>query len=727
MARRNVAPAGPGGLASGKVLGGGPDRGVTGPRAAPSGTVRALTLALLAAATCATFAGVLRNGWIFFDDPRYVYENPHVNQGLKLGNVLWFLTHAHGENWHPLTSWSHMLDVQLFGLEPAGPHAVNLALHALNAVLLVLVLYRLTGWWWRSMAVGALFALHPLRVESVAWVSERKDVLSGLLFLLTLEAYRRWVARPGRLRYAALMVVFVLGLMAKPMLVTVPFVLVLLDVWPLGRLAGRAGHAAAGGERGAGAPARPLLGLIAEKWPLLALAATSAVVTFLVQHAGGAVASVGSISLERRFANAPISCWAYVGKTLWPSRLAAFYPMGPQPGLVPILATSGGLVLATLLVLAWARRRPYLAVGWLWYLGMLVPVIGLIQVGAQAYADRYTYLPVIGLVLALAWGVADLVARSRPGRIAAASACVLLLAALSAVTVRQVALWKSTWTLFSHTLAVTRDNPVAHQNLGDVLLKRGEALPAKQHYEETIRLAPGFADARNKLGSILGSLGRFDDAVAQFQEAIRLDDNAQVRHNLGLVFAMQGRTDEATREYEAALRLDRDHYLSLLRLGEALASRGRFAEAEAHLRRALELTPANSEARRLLAVTLVRGGRVEDAVHAYEEILRRSPDDLDALNNVAWIRATHAEAAHRNGAEAVRLAERARDRSPKPEAVLYSTLAAAYAEAGRFAEAVRACEHAIGLARGAGDAEQAATYTRQLSRYRAGKPFHFAK
>jgi tetratricopeptide (TPR) repeat protein len=688
--------------------------------ASPAPALRALSLAFLAAATFFAFAGVLQNGWIFYDDPRYVYENPHVNQGLKLSNALWFLAHAHGENWHPLTSWSHMLDVQLFGLQPAGPHAVNLALHVLNAVLLVLVLYRLTGGWWRSALVGALFALHPLRVESVAWVSERKDVLSGLLFVLTLEAYRRWVARPGRLRHAALIVVFALGLMAKPMLVTVPFVLVLLDVWPLGRLRGQ------GGERGAGAPARPLPGLIAEKWPLFVFAVSSSVVTFFVQREGGAVASVEAFPLGRRLTNALVSCWQYIGKTLWPDRLAPFYPMTPGPGWVPAVAAAG-LVLVTLVVVGQVRKRPYLAVGWFWYLGMLVPVIGLIQVGDQAYADRYTYLPVIGLIIALAWGTGDFVARSRPGRIVAAMACALVLVGLSTATVRQVALWRSTWTLFSHALAVTTGNPVAHQNLGDVLLKRGEVLPALRHYEETIRLEPGFADAHNKLGSALGSLGRFDEAIAQFREAIRLGENAEFRHNLGFAFAKQGRTDDAIREYEAALRLDPDHYLSLVHLGEALGSCGRLPEAEVPLRRALELRPADLEARRLLATILVQQGRVEEAVGAYGEILRRSPDDLDALNNVAWIRATHAEAARRNGAEAVRLAERARDRSPGPEAVLYSTLAAAYAEAGRFPDAVRACERAIELAKGAGDVQQAAAFIRQLSRYRAGKPFHFAE
>jgi len=722
MATRNTPPCGPSGPTPREIR---RQERAEAAAASPTGTspalaVRALALALLAAATLFAFAGVLQNGWVFYDDPRYVYENPHVNQGLRPGNALWFLSHAHGENWHPLTSWSHLLDVQLFGLDPAGPHAVNLALHVLNAVLLVLVLYRLTGGWWRSVAVGALFALHPLRVESVAWVSERKDVLSGLLFVLTLEAYRRWVARPGRLRHAALIAAFVLGLMAKPMLVTVPFVLVLLDVWPLGRLRGQAG------ERGAGAPARPLPGLIAEKWPLFALAAASAVVTFLVQREGGAVASVEAIPLGRRLANALVSCWHYIGKTLWPDRLAPFYPMTPSPGWVQAVAAAG-LVLVTLVVAGQVRKRPYLAVGWFWYLGMLVPVIGLIQVGAQAHADRYTYLPVIGLAIALTWGVGDLVARSRASRIVAATACALALVGLSTATVRQVALWKDTWTLFSHTLAVTHENPVAHQNLGDVLLKRGEVLPAMRHYEEVLRLEPGFADAHNKLGSALGSLGRFDEAIAQFREAIRLGENAEFRHNLGFAFAKQGRTNDAIREYEAALRLDHDHYLSLVHLGEALGSCGRLPEAEVPLRRALELRPADLESRRLLAITLVRQERVEEAVDVYGEILRRSPDDLDALNNVAWIRATHAEAARRNGAEAVRLAERARDRSPAPEAVLFSTLAAAYAEAGRFPDAVGACERAIELAKSTGDVQQAAAFTRQLARYRKNQPFHFGE
>jgi tetratricopeptide (TPR) repeat protein len=573
--------------------------------------------------------------------------------------------------------------------------------------------------------VGALFALHPLRVESVAWVSERKDVLSGLLFLLTLEAYRRWAARPGRRRHAALIAVFALGLMAKPMLVTVPFVLVLLDVWPLGRWRAL-GQRARGGERRAGAPARPLAGLIAEKWPLLALAVTSAVVTFFVQRQGGAVMSVENLRPAHRLVNALLSYWRYVGKTFWPVDLAVLYPFARTMTWITAAKAAAGLAAVTAVVLLRERRQPYLAVGWLWYLGMLVPVIGLVQVGIQSYADRYTYLPVIGLLVALVWFAGDLVSGPRT-RAATAVAVLLVLAALSTATARQVAVWKDTRTLFAHAVAVTRDNPAALERLGETLLAEGQIGPAIERFQQSLQLSPRFPDAHNNLGSALGMTGRNEEAVVHFRAALLGRKTADIHHNLAFTLAKLGRTEEAIGEYQAALQLEPGRRLTLILLAQALASRGRLSEAGATLRQAVALDPADLESRRLLAATLVQQGRVEDAMSAYGEILRRSPDDLDALNNAAWIRATHAEAAHRNGDEAVLLAERARDRSPAPEAVLYSTLAAAYAEAGRFPDAIRACERAIELARAAGDLQQADACARQLARYREDKPFHFAE
>ena len=694
------------------------------PNPAPDGAARFfrgrwLVLALLAAVTSAVFAGVLGHGWTLFDDPRYVFDNPRINRGWRLDQALWFLVQPHGENWHPLTSWSHMLDVQWFGLAPAGHHATSLLFHALNAALLAWVLFGLTGAWWRSVLVAALFALHPLRVESVAWISERKDVLSGLFFLLTLEAYRRWVARPDRLRRALLIVTFALGLMSKPMLVTLPFLLVLLDIWPLGRLKGMPRNPAFR------APARPLRGLIAEKWPLLALSVASAVITFFVQRRGGAVVSAVLVGPARRLSNALIAYGRYVEKTFWPHDLAVLYPYRLELDAALTAGSAAALVTATTVFLWQARRRPYLAVGWLWYLGMLVPVIGLIQVGSQSYADRYTYLPTIGLMVALVWFVGELVADSRPGRFVASGAFALALAGLSIVTMRQVPVWKDTSTLFGHALAVTSANWVAHEKLGEALLQEGKIPQAIAQLEEALRIHPTCADAHNNLGIILGMQGRREEALEHFRTAQRRMNTAEVHHNLAYALANLGRVDEAIPEYEAALRLDPDRYLTLVMLSKILGARGRFAEAGGYLQHALELDPTDLETRRLFAVTLLQEGRIEEVLTAYREVLRQSPDDLDALNNVAWIRATHAEARHRDGAEAVRLAERARDRSPEPRAVLFSTLAAAYAEAGRLPEAVQAGERAVALAKSAGESREMAAYARQLERYRAGKPFHF--
>jgi Flp pilus assembly protein TadD len=552
-----------------------------GPRAAERAgglsAGRGLSLALLAAATLAAFAGVLRNGWILLDDPEYVVGNPHVTRGLTLDGLLWFLHVPHGGNWHPLTSASHLLDVTLFGLRPAGHHAVSLALHAANAVLLALTLRRLTGAWWRSVLVAALFALHPLRVESVAWVAERKDVLSGLLFVLTLWAYARWAERPGAARHALVVVGLALGLMAKPMLVTVPFVLVLLDVWPLGRLAGMEGAPGAGAT--VRAPARTLGGLLAEKWPLFLLAAVSAAVTLLVQGGSGAVVSTRLVTPGFRAANALLSYWRYVGKSFWPTGLAIFYPYDRVLD-VPRVALAG-LALAALTALAFrqARRRPHLLVGWLWYVGMLVPVIGLVQVGGQACADRYTYLPTIGLGIALVWLVGDLVAPSRPARIAAALVAALALTALGVATARQVALWTDSRTLLAHALAVTRDNAIAEQGMGNALLEANDVVLAIAHLDRAYQLEPGLPDLENNLGSALGLAGRFGEAAVHFRAALRTQPTADLHHNLAAALLGEGRVAEAIPEYESALRLDPTSYASLVQLAAACAAVGRFSDA----------------------------------------------------------------------------------------------------------------------------------------------------
>ncbi len=551
------------------------------------GPGRWLTLALLAAATVAAFAGVLRNGWVLLDDPEYVIGNPHVTAGLTLEGLRWFLHAPQGANWHPLTSVSHMLDVSLFGIQPAAHHAMSLAFHTLNAVLVALVLHRLTGAWWRSVLVAALFALHPLRVESVAWVAERKDVLSGLFFILALWTYVRWAERPGGGRYALVGLCLALGLMAKPMLVTLPFVLVLLDVWPLGRLAGM--QRLPGARAPVRAPGRPLGRLVAEKWPLFLLAAAASVVTILVQHVTWANVSPHVLSPGFRVANALLSYWRYVAKTFWPSGLAVLYPYDRGLPVASAALAAAAFAAVTVLAFRQARRRPYLLVGWLWFVGMLAPVAGVIQVGEQAYADRYTYLPGIGLAMALVWLAGDLASRSRRVRFAAAALAVIALAGLSRATARQVTVWRDSRTVFGHALAVTRDNAVAEQGMGNALLEAGEVAPAVAHLEAAYRLEPGRAELENSLASALGLAGRYGEAIAHFRAALRTHPTARLHHNLAAALAGDGRVAEAIPEYEAAVRLDSMNQASYVQLAAACAAVGRFPDAIRAARRALEL------------------------------------------------------------------------------------------------------------------------------------------
>ena len=693
------------------------------------GRTRFVTLAglgALAGATVIVFAGVLRNGWILLDDPDYVLTNSHVRGGLTLDGLRWLLRSPHAANYHPLTTLVHMLNVQCFGLNSSGHHAVSLALHAANAVLLALALSRLTGAWWKSLLVAALFALHPLRVESVAWASELKDVLSSLFFMLTLLAYIDWAERPNARRYVTVALCLAAGLLAKPMLVTLPFVLVLLDYWPLGRLRGYPRVVAAGASE-LGAPARSLGGLLLEKWPLFLLIAASAVGTFVVQRGGGAVIDTVTMPLPARAANAALSYGRYLRLTLWPQGLVPYYPLIRTPDASRGAFAAVALLAATALVAWQARRRPYLAMGWFWYLGTLVPVIGLVQVGMQSHADRYTYLPVIGIAIAGVWWLGELVPASRAARVAAMAAACALIGALGAATVRQVSYWHDNRTIFTRALALDHDNVVAYQCLGSELQKAGQAKAAIPYFEAALRVMPAFSEARTDLGVALGMLGRYNEAILQFHEVLRSKDNAGVRHDLGVALMHSGRGSEAIAEFEEALRFDPEHFETLVDLGSVLGSAGRAHEAVAPLRRAVELRPDANDARRQLAVALSLDGSVEEAIENYRTLAQRDSTDLDALNNIAWIRATHPDASHRNGAEAVRLAELARDRSVEPMAVLFSTLAAAYAEAGRMPEAVREGQRAVRLAGAERDSSGELRYARQLALYRAGVPFHFAR
>ncbi len=673
--------------------------------ARPSPIVRTACLALLALAVLAAFEPALRAGWIQFDDPVYVVENPWIRGGFQVQNLRWVLGSIHGGNWHPLTSLSHMLDVQLFGLRPFGPHLENVLLHTASTLLLAWLCFRLTGAWWTSLVCAALFGLHPLRVESVAWISERKDVLSLLLCLSTLLAWLRWTERPSRPRYALALGLYLLGLCAKPMLVTLPGLLLLFDHWPLAR------SRSAGGRLG-------WRGLLREKWPFLAAGAAFSAITFLVQHAAGAVSSTQWIAPALRVQNAILSCGSYVGTTFWPVDLSVYYPYLRPASPWPAIGIGLALLAATALFWRLRRRNPALLVGWLWFLGTLVPVIGLVQVGGQAHADRYTYLPGIGLLVALLFGLRPAPFERGIGALLALGCLPLLLA-----TRAQAALWKDTRTLFAHALAVTQRNALAEQVYGNALLLDGEIEPAIAHLRAALALVPDFPDAHNNLGTALGSQGDLEGAIVEFRAALRSQETADTRHNLGFALLRLGRTDEAMRELERALVLDPRHARAHATLGNVLGAQGRLAEAEQHLAAALERQPDDPVTRRAQAVTLTLEGKVEQGIAAYEQLLALVPDDADALNNIAWIRATHADARHRDGAQAVRLAERARDCTAQENAVLLSTLGAAYAEAGRFADAQRSATRAVELARAEHDEAAAQRFEAQLACYRAGRPF----
>jgi tetratricopeptide (TPR) repeat protein len=662
--------------------------------------VRLQTLAALMAATLAAFCGVLWNDWTYTDDPYYILQNPHVRQGLTPDGMLWALGGTVGGNWHPLTAIAHMTNVSVFGLHPAGHHAVSLLLHALNAALVAWVFLEYTSAWWPSVAVAALFALHPLRVESVAWASELKDVLSGAFFLLTLLAYRRWVERPSLARQAGLLLLAALALTAKPMVVTLPIVLLLLDAWPLGRLKG---HARA---------------RVLEKWPLFLMAAAVAVITWAVQRQAGAMAPLGSVTPAHRIGNALVSVWRYLGMTARPTRLAIFYPDRPLAPLTIALAAAG---LVAVTVLAWRRRREqlYLLVGWLWYVAMLAPVLGLVQVGQQAYADRYTYLPTLGVLVMLTWSVAELVLRRPSLRRAVVAITLVVLAALGLLTARQVSFWRDTRRLYEHALAVTPSNAMAECTLGAALLDQGDVNAAIPHLEAAVRLTPDFAYAQEGLGRALVAAGRPDEAIPHLERSRSSLRSATAHDALGTAYMEVGRLDDAAREFRAALQLDPSNDQALLHLGETLGNQGHYSEAQELLARAAARAPHDADRRRELAMALLLSNRVGEAIAEYERIVQEQPGDVDALTRLAWIRAAHPDPRYRDGGAALRDAQAAQAVSRTPQAPVASALAAAYAELGRFDDAARAAEQALSLAEAAGDRSEQGRYAEQIRSYRA--------
>jgi tetratricopeptide (TPR) repeat protein len=753
---------------------------------------------VLVLTTVIAYEQVRYNDFVGYDDYSYVTENPNVTEGITRESILWAFTTPYAYNWHPLTWLSHMLDCQLFGLNPARHHITSLFFHIANTLLLFWIFKRMTGTLWQSAFVAAAFALHPLHVESVAWVAERKDVLSGFFWMLTMTAYVRYAEQPGIRRYLLVVLAFCLGLLSKPMLVSLPFVLLLLDYWPLGRgqrgLQNSSKALSQSESTGAGLHKLPVGRLIVEKIPLFVLAAASSLVTYIIQQQAGAMAGADKLPLTFRTTNALVSYISYIVKMVYPSRLAVFYPhpFNKLPVWQPIVSAVMLAVISTI-VIYMGRRRRYLVVGWLWYLGTLAPVIGLVQVGSQAMADRYTYLPLIGIFIMVSWGVADLTAKWRYRNTGLGITASIILVVLLICTRMQLHYWQNSLTLFGHALEMTEDNPTMHTNYGSALLEKGRLEESVTHFNEALRLKPVDFEARYNLGLAFLRQGKTDEAIACFIESLRIGDKPYKVHNdLGLAYAQkgkldlaignynealrlkpdyvkainnlgsalkeQGKIDEAIKQWESALQLRPDYANPHYNLGVAMAERGKYDDAIRHLNEALRIQPDWAEAHYDLGGTYARQGKLDPAVEQFTEALRLKPDyltarvslansllalgqvwpaigqyykilefepnNIDALNNLGWFLATTEGTNISNSAEAVKFAQRACELTKYEQAELLDTLAAAYAAAGKFNEAIETAERAVKSAEAAGKKELAVEIQKRLEFYKAGQPYH---
>ena len=618
---------------------------------------RTFVLALfLVVATLALYNGVGRYPFINFDDNRYVTENPQVRAGLTAGTLRWAFTTTTESNWHPLTWLSHALDCQLFGTNAGGHHYVNVLLHAVNAVLLFLILQRAAGYPWRSLMAALLFAVHPVNVESVAWVAERKNVLSMLFFLLALMAYERYAKQQSGACYLQLLGLFACGLMAKPMVITLPFVLLLWDYWPLQRMNLGTDRGTSGGkfvgqraarpsrtdEQSNHYPSRPLPRLILEKLPLFALSAISAVITMKVQNAGGAMNLGQQFALAPRVENALLSYVGYLRMALWPAGLAPFYPHpGSSLGSGRVLLATGILIAGTVAVIR-AHQRQYLLVGWFWFLGTLVPMIGLVQVGGQAMADRYAYLPFVGLFVMACWGVPDFARAVRVPAWWLAPAGAMVVLVLMLLTYRQLMFWKSDLALWSRTVAVTGPNFVAQDNLGNALVAEGRIEEALPHFEAAAQIYPQDPVAWLNIATHNQLSGRISEAIGQFQAVLTMTSDTALRtqalENLGSAYRQNRDYTQARQSYESALSISPDDSRALVGMGLASLKSGDSAGAAASFTRAMEIQPT-AVGYLLLQEALEKQGETQkaEAAHRQAQALAR---DMDSAQKTADLLST---------------------------------------------------------------------------------------
>lgn len=527
--------------------------------------------------------------FINYDDDIYITDNENIKNGFSFKTVLWAFTDTSSGNIHPLTWFSHILDYTLFGADAGNHHLVNVVFHVANSILIFIVFRRMTGTLWRSAFLSAMFALHPLHVESVTWASERKDVLSTLFFLLTIWAYIQYVQNRQRKTYLLSIFLYILGLMSKPMLVTLPFVLLLLDYWPLRRF--DFVHPSGFSELGSGRSRFPW-SLVYEKTPFFILTVFWSFLTFVAQQAQGAVKTLDAFPLHVRLANAVVGYIRYLEKTALPNHLAVLYPHQGMPSFTAILCSSVLLIVLFSAAWIWRNNRPWFVAGWLWYVGTLVPVIGIIQIGHHSIADRYAYIPMIGVSIMIAWGATEFVNKRHISHKVLWMAGFSVLLYFSVFTYRQIGYWSDSITLLTHTVEITENNYRSHYNLGNALSEKGRTDEAIDHYKEAIRINPEYAPSYNNLANALANQGQYEDAIPYFHEAIRIDpESVEAYRNLGLVLSFQGKTDEAIQYMREAVRIKPNDAVAHNDLGYLLLKKGREKEALEHFLEEINLRP----------------------------------------------------------------------------------------------------------------------------------------
>jgi tetratricopeptide (TPR) repeat protein len=642
--------------------------------------------------TWATYLPVKNYDFITYDDPDYITQNPHVKEGLTLDGIKWAFTEIHGEGtyWHPITWVSHMVDIQVFGLKAGPQHLENLLFHSLNVLLLFLILHQFTGAVWRSGIVAGLFALHPLQVDTVAWIAERKNVLSGIFWLLSMWAYGMYAKNKASKRrfYVLAVFLFILGLMCKPVLVTWPVAMLLLDFWPLKRFGWNEKGVVPVSELKREMPG--VWPLLLEKIPFLVPAFLSSFITFQ-SHKEMGMTEIHGIPFWLRLENAFVSYARYLKKAIWPNDLAILYP---HPGEWPdMLVISSALLLIAITgaVLFFMRRKPYLLIGWLWFLGVLLPASGIVQVGVQSMADRFAYLPMIGIFVMAVWGLTDLSQRISANNMAGKGLAVVSLLACVLATSNQLKYWSSNEALYEHAVHVTDRNYVMLNNLAYHLLQSNRVDEAERYLQEAVSYKPDMAEAHFQLGLLTQSKKHYDEAEKHLSETIRLQPLWPGPYfGLAAVFVAEGRPKEA-----------------ILMLEKGLG-----------------MKPDNLAGQTQLASLLVSQGKVQEGIAFYQSVLRTKPDYPEVMNNLAWIYATSSDGQVRNGAEAVRLAEEACRITKRQDVMFLGTLAAAYAEAGRVGDAETAAGTAIQLATEKGNTELAEINQKLLSTYQKRMPYH---